>query len=209
MRRRVSSARPLRVLITGFGPFPGMPVNPTERLVGEVERLLRRAAAPLRVETEIFPTEWSMLASLPNRLAAHRPELIMMTGVAASARSLRIERNAHPGLGATLRDAGGHLPSATDEPHAAIRRTPVNVTRLVSGLHRKGGPLVATSDDPGRYLCNAAYRTALAWAAHRRGRPEVVFVHVPVPGLRRGQRVADLAATIAEITRTMASEKAR
>lgn len=195
--RRTRPARPLRVLITGFGPFPGVPVNPTERIAARVAHDLARQHRRVDVATEILPTEWAMLAGLPRRLDAHDPDLVVMTGVATNARGIRIERTAHPSAGRTLRDAAGARPKITSkrDPHGASRRTPVDVPALVARLNRAGVG-IALSDDPGRYLCNAAYLTALDWSAHRRPRPPVLFVHVPPPKLRTGAREPDLAGAV-------------
>ncbi|WP_370874467.1 pyroglutamyl-peptidase I family protein [Amorphus orientalis] len=196
--RRTRPAGPLRVLITGFGPFPGVPVNPTERIAARVAHDLARQDRRIDVATEILPTEWAMLAGLPRRLDAHDPDLVVMTGVATNARGIRIERTAHPSAGRSLRDAVGARPKMTwkREPHGASRRTPVDVPALVARLNRAGVG-IALSDDPGRYLCNAAYLTALDWAAHhRRPRPPVLFVHVPPPKLRTGAREPDLAGAV-------------
>ncbi|MES1149796.1 MAG: pyroglutamyl-peptidase I, partial [Bradyrhizobium guangdongense] len=36
-------SRKLRILLTGFGPFPGAPYNPTQPLVARLSRLRRPA----------------------------------------------------------------------------------------------------------------------------------------------------------------------
>lgn len=199
-RRSIRPPRPLKVLITGFGPFPGVPVNPTERIAVGVRHRLSRLPRPIEIVTDVVPTEWAMLAHLPARLDRHRPDLVIMTGVAGRARSARIERSAHPHAGRHLKDAVGAKPKAVSKryPHGAIRRTTVDVPRLVRRLTRTGHR-VALSDDPGRYLCNASYLTALDWAAGRRPRPPVLFVHVPPPKLRLGVRDQDLVGVVAQI----------
>lgn len=198
-------ARPVRVLLTGFGPFPGMPVNPTSTLIAAAAQRLKRGCMPLTVATEILPTEWAMLTRLPAVLAGHRPDVVVMTGVAGGARGARIERIAHPHADAALRDAAGAKlkVGSTAYPHGAVRRSEVDAARLKAALNR-ANLRVSLSDDPGRYLCNAGYLTALDWAARQAPRPPVVFVHVPPPRLAPGVRLSHLMDLVVETAETLA-----
>src|SRR5690242_2311329 len=49
----------LRVLITGFGPFPGAPYNPTQPLVARLVRLRRPAFDNVELSSHIFPVTYS------------------------------------------------------------------------------------------------------------------------------------------------------
>ena len=44
----------LRILITGFGPFPGAPYNPTQPLVARLLRLRRPALDDVELSGHIF-----------------------------------------------------------------------------------------------------------------------------------------------------------
>ena len=48
----------LRILITGFGPFPGAPYNPTQPLVARLMRLRRPALADVELSSHIFPVTY-------------------------------------------------------------------------------------------------------------------------------------------------------
>jgi len=48
----------LRILITGFGPFPGAPFNPTQPLVARLLRLRRPAFADIELSGHIFPVTY-------------------------------------------------------------------------------------------------------------------------------------------------------
>ena len=54
----------LRILITGFGPFPGAPFNPTQPLVARLLRLRRPALDDVELSGHIFPVTYS--ASIAN-----------------------------------------------------------------------------------------------------------------------------------------------
>jgi len=62
------------VLITGFGPFPGAPVNPTTPLVRKLARLRRPGLANVRLVGHIFATSYSAVdRELPRLVARHKP----------------------------------------------------------------------------------------------------------------------------------------
>ena len=48
----------LRILVTGFGPFPGAPYNPTQPLVARLTRLRRPAFADVELSSHIFPVTY-------------------------------------------------------------------------------------------------------------------------------------------------------
>ena len=108
------------ILITGFGPFPGAPFNPTEPLVMALARRRHPFANVRRVG-----------ACLPRELRGGRPRVagaarageaatsLLMFGLAARTKHLRIETRARNALTRLLPDAGGHVPaSATIAPEA-------------------------------------------------------------------------------------------
>ena len=48
----------LRILVTGFGPFPGAPWNPTQPLVARLTRLRRPAFTDVDFSSHIFPVTY-------------------------------------------------------------------------------------------------------------------------------------------------------
>ena len=48
----------LRILITGFGPFPGAPYNPTQPLVARLTKLRRPAFSDVELFGHIFPVTY-------------------------------------------------------------------------------------------------------------------------------------------------------
>src|SRR5262245_45078635 len=58
------------ILVTGFGPFPGAPFNPTMPLVGRLARLRRPALADIKIVPHIFPTSYAAVdRELPRLIA--------------------------------------------------------------------------------------------------------------------------------------------
>lgn len=195
-----------RVLITGFGPFPGVPDNPSSWLA---ETLAAQAAVDSEAEIHfrVLPTEWQAATLMPNCYAALQPTLMIHFGVSQRAKGLRIERFAHNR--ATLRaDARGALPPST-LAHAKGRArvgTKLPATALAAHLVGCGLP-AAASRSAGSYLCNYLYYHSLSWA--ERHDRLALFVHIPPvngPGyfseaalLRAGQEILRFTLNAAQM----------
>jgi pyroglutamyl-peptidase len=185
------TARP-RVLLTGFGPFPGVPENPSGWLA---EALADRAAPAFDVHGHVLPTEWDAVAALAPRLhTALQPHVTIHFGVSASAKGLRIERMAH-NRAASRPDACGAKPAtkAIVSDGAAILETALPVTALAAHLRARGHTAHA-SRSCGRYLCNFLYYRSLERTQWHGG--DALFVHVPLTEAQGGtlSRDALLAA---------------
>jgi pyroglutamyl-peptidase len=167
------------VLITGFGPFPGVPVNATMRLVPELAQAAARQFPGVRIATEVLATEW---AAAPLRLEALlgevAPDLVLHFGVSPRARGFEVEARAR-NVCTQAPDAAGIMP-----PGAAIRDggaefmfASLPVQHIVARLRRRGIPAFV-SRDAGGYLCNATLYHSLRDARAAPGR-RVGFVHIP------------------------------
>lgn len=98
------AARP-RLLVTGFGAFPGAPRNPTQALVeqtrmGKVARL-----KGVDLVAQVLPVEYALLDTWPGVLDAARPDAVVHFGLAAGARTIRVETRALNNAAPYRRDA--------------------------------------------------------------------------------------------------------
>lgn len=191
------------ILITGFGPFPGAPFNPTGPLV---KRLAKKRVARTKIVTHIFETSYQAInRDLPKLLKRHKPDAVLMFGLATRARIVRIETRAQNAL-AQLPDAAGKTPRrsaiASRKPAALPMAVPA---QLLLKAVRETGVRARLSRDAGRYLCNYLCWHATEAAAGKNGPRLAAFVHVPLVGRaftaddlsRAGTRVlAALAGTI-------------
>jgi pyroglutamyl-peptidase len=168
------------VLLTAFGPFPGVPVNATMRLVPELAEQAAPAFPDARFVVEMLATEW---VGAPRRLAAViaevQPDLILHFGVSSRARGFEIEQRAHNAC-RSMPDAAGLMPrsSTVQRGGADVLRTTLPVPHLVLALKRSGVPAYA-SRDAGAYLCNAVLYHSLQIIADAGRDCRVGFVHVP------------------------------
>ncbi len=97
----------LRILVTGFGLFPGAPFNPTEPLVARLIRLRRPALADVELTGHIFPVTYRAVdRQLPDLLAKYRPHALLMFGLAARTAHVRVETRARNAVNVLWPDAG-------------------------------------------------------------------------------------------------------
>jgi pyroglutamyl-peptidase len=197
----------MRVLLIGFGPFPGAPLNPSALLVKSLARRRRPAFAAIVRTTHVFATTYAAVdRDLPKLLAAG-PDIVLMFGVAGRRRHLCIEMRARNATSLLFPDASGYRPRqgiiAPGEPAALRGAAPF--ARLLGAVRASTVPALL-SRDAGRYLCNYAYWRALERS--RDGRPLVQFVHIPGVSLgprrqRRGRRPPPLGALVAGAERLL------
>jgi pyroglutamyl-peptidase len=207
----------LTILVTGFGPFPGAPFNPTEPLVQRLVRLRRPALANAKIVAHIFPTSYAGVdRDLPKLLARYRPDALLMFGLAPRTQALRIETRGRNSVSllpdVTSTSPRGHT-IAAGGPAAIALPAP---TRYLLAAVRSSRVPAALSRDAGRYLCNYLCWRA-AEAVGKPGGPRVAaFIHVPkiwrgsVPRARVKQArlsMADLARAGGALLRATASAR--
>ena len=174
------------VLVTGFGRFPGAPSNPSGPLALAVGKRKRPAFADVRRIVHVFETSYAAVdRDLPRLMAKHRPDIVLMFGLAARTPFLRIETRARNAMSILFPDVSGHRPKDhAIAPGRPALRACAPFARLL-GAARARGMRSRISRDAGRYLCNYVYWRALE--ASRSGTPLVQFVHIPP--VARGPRL--------------------
>ncbi len=171
----------LRILITGFGPFPGAPFNPTPALVDRLLKLRRPAFDEVVRIGHVFNVSYRAVdRDLPELLAQHRPDALLMFGLAASTRHVRIETRARNAITTLWPDADQvTLRTASIVPGDDAQPFGPHCEKLLRAA-RTTGLDARASRDAGRYLCNY-----LCWrgieATQAPGGPRLAaFVHVPL-----------------------------
>ncbi len=170
----------LTLLITGFGPFPGAPFNPTDRLVRHLARLRRPALADVTLVGHVFETGYAAVdRDLPRLVAEHRPDAILMFGLASRAKRLRIETRARNALALLPGVDGKALRRSVIAPGSpAALPLPAPAQRLLRATLTAHVP-ARLSRDAGRYLCNYLCWRAAEAVASGNGPRLAAFVHVP------------------------------
>lgn len=166
------------ILVTGFGPFAGVDVNPTEALATSLDGTRFGAFG---VHAAVLDVSYARAgAELRALVALTRPVAMVHFGVARGERVLRVEKRAVNRMHAADADVDGarHEGARVVDSLAldAWLETRVDAEGLALRLVEAGHP-ARTSEDAGRYVCNALYFGALALAAE--AAIPCVFVHVP------------------------------
>jgi pyroglutamyl-peptidase len=173
----------LRILLTGFGPFPGAPYNPTQPLVARLLRLRRPALGDVELSGHIFPVTYRDVdRQLPEVLARYQPQALLMFGLANRTPYVRIETRARNAVTMLWPDADrtrarkGSIAGGADArmfgPHTA------RLLRAADGT----GVDARSSRDAGRYLCNYLSWRAIEATRSDTGPRLAAFVHVPLIG---------------------------
>ena len=177
MASHAVDSRQTTVLITGFGRFPGAPFNPSGPLALALARRRRPAFADVQRAVHIFETSYAAVdRDLPKLVAKHKPDIVLMFGLAARTPFLRVETRARNAVSILFPDVTGFRPveRAIAPGQPALRgRAPF---ACLLGAARASGARTRLSRDAGRYLCNYVYWRALE--ASRSG-TLAQFIHIP------------------------------
>jgi pyroglutamyl-peptidase len=184
---------PLTVLLTGFGPFPGAPVNPTGPLVDELARRRYHVSRGVRRVAHVFATRYEAVdRELPELIKREAPDILLMFGLAQRSHHLRVESRARNVISRIHADASGHKP----ELDVIVPGAPASLRliaapqRLIAAARAAGMP-ARLSQDAGRYLCNYLCWRACEQANTPGGPRLIAFIHVPrVQSARRARRWA-------------------
>src|SRR5438105_12307004 len=179
----------LRILVTGFGPFPGAPYNPTQPLVARLAQLRRPALDDAAISSHIFPVTYEAVdRQLPEVLAKTKPDALLMFGLAARTPYLRIETRARNAVTMLWPDAAntrsskrgiaGHADAMMFGPHTA---------RLLRAA-RLTGIDARASRDAGAYLCNYLSWRAIEAVSKGDALRLASFIHIPLLARDDGSR---------------------
>ena len=168
------------ILLTGFGPFPGIAANATSHLVPKIAAAAQEAFSGVRIECHILPTEWELgLAQVGHLYGRLQPGLALHFGVSGRATGFEIETRGR-NVCSQSKDAAGCLPQhpcLTAEGPEFLPAT-LPAAHIVERLRRRGIP-AQVSRDAGGYLCNALLYRTLEIARAGVAPPRSGFIHLP------------------------------
>jgi pyroglutamyl-peptidase len=176
---RLCSRRPC-VLVTGFGPFPGVPVNASATLVTALREVSQFSDAFVRLHTAILPTDWREAPAQARALIEElAPDAVLHFGVSARVSDFQIETRAY-NFCRSSPDCAGRLPGGyyVKPSGPPVLDATLPAALLVRRLSLAGIP-ASLSRDAGRYLCNATLYSSLLHGQSLRRPPGIGFVHIP------------------------------
>ncbi len=164
--------------MTGFEPFGGSDVNPSELVARSLEG---RLIAGRRIVVRVFPVETSGVGDrLRQAFEEEQPELVVCTGLAAGRTAVSLERVAVNMLDFEQPDNAGE--ERTNEPILRggpdARLSPMPIAEIVDAWQREGVPGYV-SNSAGTYLCNQILYEALGIAESVSPPVTAGFIHLP------------------------------
>jgi len=189
-------------LVTGSQPFAGLPDNPAQSLLPEVEGAtlhgvtIRTMATPVSVE--------AVPATIAGLIAEHRPAFFVALGLALGAPVLRLETTAINRLDFGVADNHGQRPAdgrPIDPAGPPARMATWDARALVAEL-RAGGLPAVVSHHAGTHLCNATLYASLGAMAAQGLPGPCGFLHLPYlpEQVARFQAQAPAAGDLAPLT---------
>ena len=183
----------MKLLVTGFVPFNGGTINPSEQILKELQ-----APSGVTLIKEVLPVEFAASTKrVQELLKEHEPDVVMSLGQAGNRPEICVERvainldNVRSSNGQTERpDNAGAAPVdekiAEDGENAYFSTLPV--WEMVEAM-QEAGVHAAVSYTAGTYVCNHVMYTLLYEAKKHYPNMRAGFVHVPfLPG-QLAQRV--------------------
>lgn len=170
----------IRILVTGFGPFPGVPFNASSSLVDHLAKTPTRSVPRAAILSATLPTDWQHAAREARRLAERfDPDVILHFGVSRRCTGFEVETQAR-NMASLFLDHAGRAPLGRTVRRGAppMLKATLPAQLLVRRLRLAGLPAVLSSD-AGRYLCNAVLFETLLHIRHRKHAPLVGFIHIP------------------------------
>lgn len=163
-------------LVTGFDPFGGESVNPSQQIV---QALHGEIVAGHRVVGAILPTEFGAAPPAMEKLIArHRPALVLALGQAGGREGISLERVAINLIDARMPDNASAQPvdAPVVENAANAYFSTLPVKAMLERLREAGIP-ATLSQTAGTFVCNQVFYALMH--ALRRRRARGGFIHVP------------------------------
>jgi pyroglutamyl-peptidase len=168
----------MKLLLTGFEPFGGSAINPSEQAV---HALAADPPSGMELSTAILPVDRSAGPdALLKAITDHKPDVVICLGEATGRAVISIERLAVNLLDYRIPDNKGEQavdqPIRADGPDAYFATLPVR--KLQEAVTAAGIPC-ELSLSAGAYLCNQVMYTLLDHAACERPGMTGGFIHLP------------------------------
>ena len=167
----------MRVLVTGFDPFGGEPVNPA---LEAVMRLPERIGGHEIVRRPLPTVFHRALDVLGDAVRTIRPDVLLAVGQAGGRAELSIERVAINVDDARIPDNAGQSP--IDQPIVpggpAAYFTNLPLKAMVAALREAGIP-AKVSNTAGTFVCNHVFYGAMHLVATEFPAMRAGFVHIP------------------------------
>ncbi len=172
----------MKVLITGFEPFGGMPVNPSQVIADSFKATTIQTNFELDILSSVLPVDFKESGeSIITLVKENKPDLVLAMGVDLAKSSIELEKVAHK----NLEYLSSELLELVD-PHIDLDTLPdnfytnINLDVVLERVVSKGGRTII-SDDTGMYVCNHIYYLLKLLTDSSFPEMKSLFVHLPYP----------------------------
>lgn len=166
----------MTILITGFDAFAGIELNSSQMVVDALAKLELDG-----VVTAVLPTAYHRAESrIHDLIRRHRPDRVLMLGLARQARAIRLERAAQNLDDCAEADNEGDVRQRQKIVEAAdlTHLSTLPLTRMAE-IARELGNEVEFSRDAGGFVCNHVFFTTAQLIASELPDSRCGFVHLP------------------------------
>lgn len=168
----------VKILITGFEPFGGEKINPSEKIV---KKIVKENFQGIKLHSLLLPVSFQESKDkLDEFYSSNEIDITIHVGQAGGATAITIER-----LGVNVMDSTNpDNDDVTKDDERIVERardaymTKIDVKRLVEWLNKKKIPTVL-SYTAGQYICNEVYYYSLYHSEKHKNPKHALFIHLP------------------------------
>ena len=162
----------MKILISGFKPFLGETINPSELLIQSIKK------NHPQIVTTVLPVEFqTAFTILKNKILKEQPEYVIMLGQASGRKNISLEKIALNWIQTTHPDESGFHPKKgkinAQSELALMTQFPLD--EIYEKLKDQSLP-IEISFSAGAYVCNDLYYKVLIEFKNLKS----VFIHVPL-----------------------------
>ena len=192
----------MKVLVTGFDPFGGEPINPAWEAVKAMKDTIAGAEI---VKMQIPTVVGKSIEKIHQKMKELQPDLVISVGQAGGRFGVTPERVAINVTDARIPDNEGNQP--IDEPifsdgPAALSQSNLPVKAMVQAIKDAGYPSVL-SNSAGTYICNHVMYGILYYIEKEFPNVRGGFIHVPYAPSQVVNKPSTPSMALADITASL------
>ena len=172
------------ILVTGFEPFGGETVNASWEAAKKLDGW--RFGDAVAVARQLPCVYDACVAEFVEAFERLRPEIVLMTGQAASRGVISVERTARRPAGASAPDNRGVVRGAVAAD--GLDRIEATAAANVASAIRAAGLSARVSTNAGDFVCNHLFYGALRHLQQSAPATPAVFIHLPAAPEQTPQR---------------------
>lgn len=172
-------------IITGFDPFGGKEINPSQSIVEALPDSIKlNDESEIKLTKLVLPTcctdSWEQLEKILDRKKGAKSTILLMVGYAEGASCASLERVALNLRDYRIEDNFGHKHPAgnivSGQPNALFNEMDLD---SISALLNSKGWLTEVSNHAGTFVCNEIYFKSLLYKEDNEHLKSALFLHVP------------------------------